>query len=116
MSEPAQHKDMNLKKPYFQLLADGTKTIEVRVAYENMKKIQSGWEILFRSGDDTCLTRVREVRTYSSFEEMLDHEDMRAIGGELGESRQDLLRAIRDIYPPEKEALGVLAIEIERVS
>jgi len=115
MSTPVQRKNMNLKKPYFQLVADGSKTIEVRVAYANMKKIQPGWEILFRSGDDTCLATVKDVRTYASFEDMLDHENMRAIGGELGESRQDLLRAIRDIYPAEKEALGVLAIEIERV-
>jgi ASC-1-like (ASCH) protein len=46
---------------------------------------------------------------------MLDQEDPRAIGGELGESRADLLQVIRQIYPPEKEALGVLAIEIERI-
>src|SRR5205085_10126262 len=103
MSKPVQRKDMNLKKPYFQLVADGSKTIEVRVAYDNMKKIQPGWEILFRSGDETCLARVKAVRTYSSFDDMLDHEDMRAIGGEFGKPREDLLRAIRDIYPAEKE-------------
>src|SRR5262249_20116577 len=59
--------------------------------------------------------RVLDVRAYDSFEAMLDHEDMRATGGKLGESRDELLRATGDIYPPEKEALGVLAIEIERV-
>ncbi len=115
MNNPPRRKDMNLKRPYFRLVTDGTKTIEVRVAYEGMKSIRPGWEILFHSGDEECLTRVRDVRTYGSFEEMLDNEDMRAIGGELGESREDLLRAIRDIYPSEKEALGVLAIEIERI-
>ena len=115
MTTPTPRKDMNLKKPYFRLVVDGIKTVEVRVAYESMKKLAPGWEILFRSGDETCLVRVLSVRTYDSFEAMLDHEGMRAIGGELGESRDELLRAIRDIYPPEKEALGVLAIEIERV-
>jgi ASC-1-like (ASCH) protein len=115
MSGPAPRKNLNLRRPYFTLVADGTKTVEVRVAYQSMKKIEPGWEILFHSGDEECLTRVRDVRTYSSFEEMLDHEDMRAICGEWGESRHDLLHAIRDIYPPDKEALGVLAIEIERI-
>jgi ASC-1-like (ASCH) protein len=62
-----------------------------------------------------CLTRIKEVRTYASLEEMLDHEDMRPIGGDVGESRERLLRAIRNIYSPEKEALGVLAVEIERI-
>ena len=115
MSEPQFRKDMNLKKPYFKLVADGTKTVEVRVAYENLKKIRPGMEVLFRSGDEECLTRVRDVRTYVSFEDLLDREDTRAIGGDLAESRDDLLQAIQDIYPPEKEALGVLAIEVERI-
>ena len=96
-------------------MAEGTKTVEVRVAYENMKRIRPGMEILFRSGDEECLTRVKGVRTYVSFEDLLDHEDLRAIGGDLGESPDNLLQAIRDIYPPEKEALGVLAIEVERI-
>jgi ASC-1-like (ASCH) protein len=109
-------KDMNLRGPCLKLIADGVKTVEVRVAYESMRKIHPGMEILFRSGNAECLTIVQAVRTYGSFEEMLDHEDMRAIGGDLGESREELLDAIRDIYPPDKEALGVLAIEIERIS
>ena len=58
MTTPAPRKDMTLKKPYFRLVADGIKTVEVRVAYENMKKLAPGWEILFRSGDETCLVRV----------------------------------------------------------
>src|SRR5205807_3673231 len=82
MSGPPR-RDMNLKKPYFRLIAQGTKTVEVRVAYESMKKIRSGMEIVFHSGDEACLTRVRDVRTYSSFDDLLDHEDLRAIGGDL---------------------------------
>jgi ASC-1-like (ASCH) protein len=111
----APRKDMNLKKPYFDLVAEGTKTVEVRVAYASMKKIQAGWEILFHSGAEQCLTKVVEIHAYQSFDDMLDQEDMHAIGGQLGESRQELLRAIRDIYPPEKEALGVLALHIQRI-
>lgn len=52
MSDPAPRKDMNLKRPYFALVADGTKTVEVRVAYESIKRIQPGWEIIFHSGDE----------------------------------------------------------------
>ncbi len=67
------------------------------------------------AGDQQVMTRVKRVTEYRSFEEMLDHEDPRAIGGDLGESRDRLLAVIRDIYPPHKEQLGVLAIEIELV-
>jgi ASC-1-like (ASCH) protein len=46
---------------------------------------------------------------------MLDHEDTVAIGGYFEESRDELLAVIREIYPPEKEKLGVLAMQIERL-
>jgi hypothetical protein len=49
-----------------------------------------------------------------SYTRLLDHEDAVAIGGDLGESRDELLTVIREIYPPEKEKLSVLAIQIER--
>jgi ASC-1-like (ASCH) protein len=58
---------------------------------------------------------VKRVTEYESFEAMLDHEDAVAIGGDLGESRDDLLAVIREIYSSEKEKLCVLAIQIGRL-
>jgi len=115
MSDTARNHQLNLRKPYLQLIADGLKTIEVRVGYPKMRRIQAGHELTFFSGDETVITHVKRVTEYTSFEDMLDHEDPVAIGGELGESKEELLAAIRDIYPPDKEQLGVLAIEIERM-
>ncbi len=80
-----------------------------------MRSIQPGQELTFASGDQRVPTTVKRVTEYPSFEEMLDCEDARSIGGDLGESRENLLAVIRSIYPPEKERLGVLAIEIELV-
>lgn len=105
--------ELNTRGEYLKLITDGVKTVEVRVGYPRMRTIQPGQALTFVSGGQRVPTRVKRVTEYSSFEDMLDHEDMRAIGGELGESREDLLAAIRSIYPPEKERLGVLAIEIE---
>jgi ASC-1-like (ASCH) protein len=79
-----------------------------------MRRIRAGQDLTFVSGEERVPTRVKRVTEYSSFTEMLDHEDPISIGGELGESREELLSVIRRIYPPEKEQLGVLAIEIER--
>lgn len=107
--------EINIRMPYLKLIADGTKTVEVRVGYPRMRKIRAGQELTFVSGDQRIPTRVKRVTEYPSFEAMLDHEDARSIGGELGESRADLLAVIRDIYPPEKERLGVLAIEVEPI-
>ncbi len=105
--------EINIRMPYLKLIEDGTKTVEVRVGYRRMRTIRAGQELTFVSGDRRVPTRVIRVTEYPSFEAMLDSEDARSIGGDLGESREQLLAAIRDIYPPEKERLGVLAIEVE---
>jgi ASC-1-like (ASCH) protein len=54
---------------------------KARAAYENLKKIRAAGEMLFRSGDETRLVRIRAVRIYASFEDMPDHENLQAIGG-----------------------------------
>jgi len=107
-------RDMPIYKRYYDLIANGSKTIEVRVAYTSMLRIKAGEQIRFTCGDEDTLTRVKRVTRYSSFDEMFDHERAEAINPTTG--RDEQLRAIRDIYPPEKEALGMLAIEVERVS
>lgn len=106
-------RDMPIYKRYYDLIANGTKTIEVRVAYTSMLRIKPGSQIRFTCRDEATITRVKRVARYSSFEEMFDHESAEAINPTAGRAEQ--LRAIRDIFPPEKEALGVLAIEIEKV-
>jgi ASC-1-like (ASCH) protein len=118
MSDPLGTKprrELTIRKPYLQLIADGVKTVEVRVGYPSMRRIQPEQDLIFVAGNQRIMTRVRRVTEYPTFDQMLDHEDPRAIGGELGESRERLLSVIRDIYPPEKEQLGVLAIEVELV-
>jgi ASC-1-like (ASCH) protein len=108
-------REINIRKEYLKLITDGVKTVEVRVGYPRMRSILPGQELTFVSGDQRVPTTVKRVTEYPSFEEMLDREDARSIGGDLGESRENLLAVIKDIYPPEKERLGVLAIEIELV-
>jgi ASC-1-like (ASCH) protein len=104
---------MSIYRKYLRLIADGRKTVEVRVGYPSMRRIRPGDRIRFVSGDEECLTRVTRVTEYPSFEAMLDHEDAASIGADEFETREELLAAIRKIYPPDKEALGVLAIAVE---
>src|SRR5437868_4268880 len=78
----------------------GVTTVEVRVGYASMRKIQSGQELTFVSGEKRLRTRVIRVTEYDTFETMLDTEDPRSIGGDLGDDREEILSVIRDIYPP----------------
>ena len=57
-----------------------------------MKKIRPGMEIAFRSGDEECLTRVKDVRTYISFEDLLDHDG--AVDDHPLDARRELPRLL----------------------
>lgn len=105
---------MNLYRRYFDLVANGSKTIEVRVQYPNLRKLTAGDYIRFVCGHDETLTRVGRVSRYDSFEELLDTEGPGKVNPTS--PREQQLASIRRIYGPEKEALGVLAIEIELVA
>lgn len=104
-------REMNLYRRYFELVAEGRKSVEVRVQYPSLRGLKAGDHIRFVCGRDDVLTRVVRVSRYSSFEEMLDAEGPERVNP--ASSRAQQLANIRRIYGPEKEALGVLAIEIE---
>lgn len=106
-------REMSLYRRYFDLVAAGRKTIEVRVRYPNLLSLAAGDHIRFICDTDNALTRVRRIAHYTSFEQMLDAEGPARVNPDS--TREQQLADIRRIYGPEKEALGVLAIEIELV-
>lgn len=59
-------RQLNIRKPYLELISKGIKTVEVRVGYPSMRKIQPGQDLEFISGNDTVMTRVKRVAEYSS--------------------------------------------------
>jgi ASC-1-like (ASCH) protein len=112
-TRPRAH-DMGIYKRYFDLIASGQKTTEIRVNDSSRRKIKAGSLIRFKCRDDDVLTRVTRVARYANFDEMFDHESVASVNPLA--TREDQLRNIRQIYPPEREALGVMAIGIELVN
>lgn len=108
---PTGEHSLNIRKPYFDLIASGAKTIEVRVGYPKIRKIAAGDTLQFTTEDASISTRITDVKEYPSFQAMLEAEDTSAIGGP-DMTHDQLTTAIRDIYPPEKEALGVVALHL----
>ena len=105
--------EMGIYKRYFDLIATGRKTTEIRVNDSSRRKIKEGSLIRFRCQGDQVLTRVTGVNRYATFEEMFDHQDVASVNPLA--TRDEQLANIRQIYPPEREALGVVAIGIELV-
>lgn len=108
--------ELNLYRRYFDLVAAGRKTIEVRVKYPHLAGMAAGDTIRFRikGTDETCDVLVKRVAEYPDFEELLDGEGPANVNPSA--SREEQLANIRAIYPPHKEELGALAIEIERLN
>ncbi|WP_411123895.1 ASCH domain-containing protein [Streptomyces sp. x-19] len=108
--------ELNLFRHYFDLVAAGRKSIEVRVRYPHLEDLAAGHLIRFwiKGTGETCEARVTRVARYDDFEALLDGEGPANINPMA--SREQQLADIRSIYPPEKEALGALAIGIELVA
>jgi ASC-1-like (ASCH) protein len=96
-----------IKDEYLQKILAGRKTIEVRVGYSNIARLQAGDRLLLNGRHPYIIQRIER---YTSFEELLAHEDPASIAPEMTAS--ELLHALRAIYPADKEALGVVALEI----
>ena len=105
-------RELNLYRQYFDLVAAGTKTIEVRVKYPHLADLAAGDTIRFRikGTDETCEVNVQRVSEYPNFEALLDGEAPTNVNSTA--TRDEQLANLRAIYPPEKESLGALAIEI----
>ncbi|GAB2967758.1 hypothetical protein GCM10023080_033050 [Streptomyces pseudoechinosporeus] len=108
----ARVRELSLYRQYFDLVAAGTKTIEVQVKYPHLADLAAGDVIRFRikGTDETCAVKVKRVTEYPDFETLLDGEGPANVDPTA--TRDQQLANIRAIYPPEKEALGALAIEI----
>jgi ASC-1-like (ASCH) protein len=105
-------REMPIYMRYFDLIAAGTKTVEVRVAYSSNKRLAAGQLLKFTCRGEECVTRITKIARYSSFDDMFDHEDAAAVNPVANRAEQ--LASIRLIYPAEKEALGVIAIHVQR--
>ncbi len=102
-----QTKTLWLKDEYLQLILAGRKTIEVRVGYSNIVRLQAGDRLLL---NDRYPFIIRRIGRYTSFEELLAHETPAAIAPDL--PVEQLLETLQTIYPPEKQKLGIVALEI----
>lgn len=101
-------KTLWIKEEYLDLVLKGRKTIEVRVGYDNIRRLQKGDRLLLNARHPFI---IRRIGRYADFEELLAHEDTTAIAPDV--PPEQLLDKLRAIYPPEKEALGAMALEIE---
>ena len=107
----AKNYNWRIKREYYNLINKGIKTLEVRVGYPDIKRVQEGDTITFRDYSNIKFEVVR-VTQYRNFPDMLDSEDSaKAIPGV---TKYKALDMYQEIYPDEKEALGVYVFELRK--
>ncbi|NEC65909.1 NUDIX domain-containing protein [Streptomyces sp. SID9727] len=104
---------MHLLGRYYRQVEAGRKTIEVRVASPSKRDIAVGDTVVFHDRDTgrELDVIVQRITPYASFEDLLRSEDTARIDPDGPTS--ELITNLRSIYPPSKEALGVLAIAFD---
>lgn len=100
-------KTLWVREEYLDWILKGRKTIEVRVGYSNIARLQAGDRLLLNAQHPY---EIRRIGRYASFADLLAHEDPAQIAPDLPPA--ELLPALQALYPAEKEALGVIALEI----
>lgn len=99
---------LRVKQEFLDAIQNGSKTVEVRVAYEHLVSIEKNERIRLMSMDQSATVDVSDVLRFQSFDALLDSVDPSKIVP--GRNRVEVLSLLRTIYPKEKESLGVLAL------
>lgn len=111
--QAAPARKMRIKKPYYDAIMSGRKTLEVRVGYGSIKRLRAGELLQLETSHESGAVRIKSIRTYDTFAKMLTAEDWRQIVPQA-KDKAEALRLLQKIYPPRKEKLGVYAIEIAK--
>jgi ASC-1-like (ASCH) protein len=104
-------REMRVKPRFINLIRSGRKSLEVRVGYDNINRIQVGERIRFVSHESTLDVRVNSIRRYPSIAQLLNKEAWEKIAPDLS-SKEAVFQLLKNIYPPERENLGMVALEI----
>lgn len=111
--------EMNLNPRPFEMIADGKKTIELRLLDGKRQKIAVGDTLIFTNTADPALQLrcvVKKLHCFASFAALyaaLPLEKCGYLPEELAGARPEDMEMY---YPPEKqEQYGVVGIEIERI-
>ena len=104
---------MRIKRQNFDAIVAGRKTLEIRVGYSSIKRLSPGDYLRLESGNASQVLRIKAIRTYDSFSEMLDNEPLSQIMPGVGDELV-ALRILQGIYPSDRERLGVYAIEVTK--
>lgn len=105
--------EMNLQPKFFDYIKYGTKRIELRLYDEKRQRIELGDTIEFsKSPDEKIKAEVIGLLRYPTFEDLFaDYDISILVDGSM--TKEELLEALAEFYPPEKQVqFGVVGIRV----
>lgn len=109
--EGVSMRKMRIKRPYYDAIMSGRKTLEVRIGYNSIKRLKAGQPLQLENGHASGVVQIKSIRIYDTFADMLATEPWREIVPQA-KNKEEALRLLHKIYPPHKERLGVHVIEV----
>lgn len=101
---------MRVKRRFYDLIKSGKKTLEVRVGYDSINRIQVGERIRLMTHTGSFDVKVNDIRRYQTFDAMIAVEPWERIAPD-SKSRDEVFALLKQIYPAQKEKLGVVVFE-----
>jgi len=102
--------NMNLKQPYFDLIKNGAKTIELRLWDEKRRKVQPGDTIVFDHGNECFPVTIKGLILAQNFDSLFDIIDISKTG--LGD-KENALKVMELFYDKSaQDKFGVVGIII----
>ena len=89
-------------------LRSGRKTIDARVVADDVAELAVGQIVRYPG----ARARIRHIRFYHSFGDLLAHEDWRHIAPDAS-SREEVLHSLRDGHVETERETGTVAIELD---
>ena len=102
---------MRVKNHLLQQIKSGRKRLEVRVGYDNIRRISVGDKIELLSQTNSQVVRVKSIRTYETLLSLGANEDLQLIVPDVPSNES--LAFLARIYPPDKQKLGIYVFELE---
>lgn len=108
---------MKLRPEYYNKIANGEKTVEVRLFDEKRKDFGRGECVAFENieNHDILVAEITELQTFKNFEDCITYTGTKKIGFN-GSLIEDAVKTYREIYTTEDEQnYGVVAISLKLI-
>ncbi len=108
---------IHLDSDIFEIVKNGTKTVEVRLYDEKRRKLKVGDTLVFLKRPDDIeqiKTKITNLEVYKNFKELIKHYEMKELYLE-SYTKEMFLEELKRFYTEEEqEKYGVLAITFEK--